>query len=1111
MIAHLTEDTARLLQETTSAGFTMRVADGRLRLNGASGTLPDSLRAALSERREELLAQLGGRTALPLSGVQRRLWFLQQLDESGVGYTFTYAYRLRGEVDPARLRRALNAVLAAHPGLSAVFVESGGKPIQLVDPSMSVPLTELGPSEADPIERLREAQVRPFDLDGGPLLRSTLVPAGDDEWLWAITYHHLICDGWTHGCVVRQLANAYREDGPAFRPEADYSEFVLHDLAHRDDPKRTANLEHWVRALSGVTGAELPTEHPRPALRGYRGAKAETVIDPGTVRALTELATEHRTTPFSALLSAHAAVLAAHTGHDQVIIGTPHANRPELRFQDTAGCFVSTLALPVDLSEDITFRQLLERTAEETATAWDHRDFSYETLVERLVPQRDTARNALFQTFFALQDAPSEWELPGVTSVPLPFDPGIVQFDLEFHLTPGEDGSLALALLYNRDLYERATAEELLERWRGLVEHVAAKPDVSVHRIPVLRPADLRIINAVNDTAAPVPGRRVDLLIADQAALVPEDTAVECGDQRLTYAELEQRVGAAAALLRRTCGSGERVGLLLPRSVELVIALLATWRIGATAVPLPLDLPEERLAAQADSCSLRFAWTSGDFPLPAHVQPVDPSHAEGESAATDSPTVGEALVGEAPAYVLFTSGSTGEPKGVQVGHEALLNLLAGIADSPGLGTDDVLLSVTAPFFDIALLELLLPLMRGARLVVATEDETRDPRLLADRLDLCAATTMQATPSTWRMLVDTGWAGRAELTAWCGGEPLSRDLANALLDRCSGVWNLYGPTETTIWSARWKVLPGSGPVLVGEPVNNTTLHVLGPHGTPLPPGAPGELHIAGTGLADGYLGNPELTEQRFTTIEDENGTPRRAYRTGDLALRLGDGTLRHLGRTDDQMKVRGHRIEPEEIERAVRSHPDVRDCVVLLADSGALIAHVQPEPGFEPEPAALAAHTAASLRPVLVPQHYVLHPELPRTPNGKKDRKALRGVATPEPSGDAVATPPGTREEILVAEAYQQVLDRDRVGRDDDFFASGGHSLAAVRVLHLIEEASGVRLPLHVFMRDTAVSAVAAEVLAAGAVADQADADLLEALGALESLSDEEVAALLRDV
>ncbi|MGW7577284.1 non-ribosomal peptide synthetase [Streptomyces sp. NPDC054765] len=1117
-----------VLNDVVAGGCALSVADGRLRLTGPASAVNGQLRQTVVERRDDLVAQLGPHRAVPVSGIQRRLWFLQQLDPFGTGYTFSYVHRLTGALDPRRLERAVNAVVAAQPGLRAGFLDGTGSPIQLIENDVTVSLPVLSESAEtaertdgirkghdEALGRLRAELVRPFDLARPPLLRSALLPLGHDEWLWGVTYHHLISDGWTHGRFLDGVSEAYRADGPAPRPEADYPEYVALDVAEaHNDPRRTANLAHWRDRLTGVQSGEVPPDRPRPTVRTHRGGRTDTSLGAETTHRLRELAVQERTTLFAVLLGVHATVLAAHTGQDQVVVGTPHANRPDERFHDTAGCFVSTLALPVDLSGDPTFRQVVARASEETATAWDHCDYSYEQLVEQLAPERDTSRNALFQTFLALQDAPARLELPAVTAEMLPFDSGVAQFELEFHLTPGDDGSLGLSLLHNRDLFTDETAHALLHRWRLAAEQLGARPSQSVHSLPLLTAEDLRTVNEANSTALRRPSDRADVLIREQARRSPDRVAVECGDERLTYRELEGKTAEMASRLRAAGGAGGRVGVALPRSVELVTALLATWRCGATALPLPLDLPAERVRMLAGESAMTHAWTvdATGAHLPSAVRRLDARPAGPRPGTCEREPEGRRTVDtpdDIPAYILFTSGSTGKPKGVAVGHHALVNLLTSMTDAPGLTAGDTLVAVTAPFFDIALLELLAPLLTGGRLVVATDDETHDPQLLAQRLRTADADVMQATPSTWQMLLETGWEGRPSLTAWCGGEPLSRDLADQLLTRCAGVWNLYGPTETTIWSSRCQVLPGPHPVLIGRPVGNTTLHVLTPHGTPLPPGPAGELYIAGDGLAEGYLGQPELTARRFVTVLDENGRKRRAYRTGDIVQRRDDGALRYVGREDHQLKVRGHRLEPEEIEHALRTHPAVLDSVVLLAEGDLLVAHVQADPGAveELDSATLAAHAATALRPALIPQHFVLHDQLPRTPNGKTDRMALARTPLPEEERHVHFEAPRTEEESLVADVYQQVLGRGEVGRTDDFFCSGGHSLVAVRVLHLIEEASGVRIPLHVFMRDATVATVAALLPQVAGAQDEA---LAEALAALDSLTDEEAEALLRE-
>ncbi|MCB5906942.1 non-ribosomal peptide synthetase [Streptomyces pinistramenti] len=1102
----MNDPTDPVLAALVARGGDLRADDGRLRLRGPDGILTPQLREDVAAHRDALLARLRDRRVLPLSGIQRRLWFLQELDASGTGYTFSYAHRLRGPLDPAALDAALNAVLAAHPGLRAGFDELAGHPVQFLADAASVTTTVFDPGPGQEGEKLlREELVRPFDLARPPLIRSALVRLGDDDWLWGLTVHHLIADGWTYGLLLDGISDAYA--GRVSQPAAEYAEFVAHERAVEDTPGRTAALDHWAKTLADATAdgtAELPADRPRPRQRGYRGATVGLTLPAATTRKLRALAEAEGTTLFAALLAVHGVLLGRHTGSDLTVVGTPYANRPDTRFHGTAGCFVSTLVLPVDLTGRPTFRQLVAGTGRTCATAWDHCDYAYERLVERLAPQRDPSRNALFQTFLALQDLPGRLTLPQVTAAPVPFDAGTTQFDLEVYLTPAPDGALELELRYNTDLFDPATATAFAHRWQQLAQRLADTPDHETPRVPVLSDADLRALAAANDTARPSPqDATADDLFAAQAARTPDRTALRCGDQEWSYRRLDARVDALAGLLRDGDGAGGRVGIVMHRSADMVAAVLASLRAGAAFVPLAPDLPTERMAQMSADCALTAAWTDPDTAglLPPGIRPLD--------ATADVPPPGPAPAREhgdlrtTAAYVLYTSGSTGVPKGVEVPHSALVNLLAGMGEHPGIGADDVLVAVTALFFDISLLELLLPLLTGATLVVATDAETRDPDRLAALLERHDATVVQATPSTWRMLLDSGWPGRPRLRAWSGGEALSRDLADRLLGGCAEAWNLYGPTETTIWSTCWQVRPGDGPVLMGQPVANTTLHVLDRNLMPVPPGVPGELYIGGDGLALGYLHRPELTAERFVTLDTGDGPAERAYRTGDVVRWPAGGDPVFLGRADDQLKVRGHRIEPEEIEHALRRHPAVRDAVVVPAGDEVLVAHLLPaDPTAPPAAEELTAHLGGLLRPALIPQRFVPHTELPRTANGKTDRGALRRMALPVACSSGASQPPEGAEELAVAAVYEEVLGITGAGRLDDFFRLGGHSLTATTVLYRLRQSTGTRVPLHVFMQDASVAAVARHLRPAD--------DLETALALLDSLSDEEAAALLAD-
>ncbi|MBO0879465.1 MAG: AMP-binding protein, partial [Mycobacterium sp.] len=806
------------------------VVDGRLRLRGPAEALDGPITARLRHHRDEVLRILNGRRAVPLSSVQRRLWFLQHLDPSGLGYTFSYAFRLHGRLHPPTLHESLSAVISAHCGLRAGFADMSGTTVQFitdVHPEMTI-REAIGADSQRAEQLLRDELIQPFDPARPPLLRVALIRTGKQDWLWGLSVHHLIADGWTCALLLRDLSRAYAGLDPVVA-EADYADFVAHDHTRADDSRRLAALEYWGEWLTGLPECEFPLDHPRPTLRTYRGALVTARLNASTMQRLNDLARTERTTPFAVLLSVHAATVAKHTGEDLTVVGTPHANRPSARFHDTAGCFVSTVVLPVDLSGELTFRELVHAVGSSCATAWDHSDFSYEQLVERLAPVRDISRNPLFQNFFAVQDVPTRLDLPGVSVEPMVFDDGITQFDLETHITPASDGSAELRLRYNTDLFDAVTMEGFAQRWQGMAEQLAGEPDRGVHAVSALTDADRATIASANRTDRPDPERwDLDGLFAVQVARVPDHLAVRCDGHTLTYRELDTRIEDLAAVLVQAVPAGARVGILLPRTTDLVAVVLATMRAGACFVPLPPDLPSERLTEVIGRVGLAAIWTSAgtvieQLPglLQLHPEDTPPNGPARRKRAND---------GCQPAYIMHTSGSTGVPKGVEIPDRALVNLLLSIRETPGLQACDVLVAVTNLFFDIALLELLLPLITGASVVIATDDESRDPALLRDLLQRSAATVLQATPSMWRILLDTGWTGQRGMRAWCGGEPLSRDLADRLLSGCEQVWNLYGPTESTIWSACWRV-ESTGPILVGAPIANTPLHILDRHGVP----------------------------------------------------------------------------------------------------------------------------------------------------------------------------------------------------------------------------------------------------------------------------------------
>ncbi|WP_329792548.1 amino acid adenylation domain-containing protein [Lentzea sp. DG1S-22] len=1097
------------LVELLGRGVQLTPAGDRLRLRAAAGTLDPAERDAVREHKSELLDLLGGRSACRLTGVQDRIWFLDRLDPTGVAYTFTVTYRIEGPVDASALAAALETVWHRHPGLRATFEEIGGVPVQFIEPESNPVLrtADLLDATDEEIDReLRAALIAPFDLARGPLMRSVLVRTGEREHVWGLTLHHLVADGWTTGLVVREISEILNGESGAVEG-LDYTDYAEWERTHADSPASAGNLDHWVGALSGSTPLELPLDHPRPPRRGHAGARVDFVLRPELTARLTEFGREEAATRFATLLAVYLVLLWHSTEREDISIGTPYANRLDPGFERTAGCFVSTLVLRVGLSSELSFRELVRRTAAVCADAWDHQNYSYEKLVSEVAGNRDLSRSPLFQAFFAFQDAFHPLRLPGATAELRPFDTGSVQFDLELHFHPDiDERELLGSFYYDTALFERSTIEAMARRWQHLAASLIGSPDLPIGDVSLMTELERRNLRRRNSTASNhARDTTVDRLVAAWAEVDPERVAVLCDGRELSYAELDRAVSALACRIDAAGGRGRRLGIFLDRGPEMVVAVLAALRAGAVFVPLATDLPEERMAWIVEDTGMSLAVTRSDVAvrLPERVRPLP---VDGSPGATPGGPL-EPPASGSPAYVLHTSGSTGRPKGVEVRHDNLLNLLHAMAVKPGIRQDDVFLAVTSLSFDISLLELLLPLVTGAAVVVATAEEATDPARLADLLDTSGATIMQATPSTWRMLFDSGWKGLSRLTALCGGEAMSRDLADQLLAGCKEVWNLYGPTETTIWSARWKV-DASDPVRIGEPIENTRFYVVNGRGLLVPPGVPGELCIAGEGVANGYLNRPEETERRFVDLAE---VPERVYRTGDLVRELADGTLTFLGRTDQQLKVRGHRVEAAEVEHALRQHPAVVDAAVTLTADGVLVAHLAAHDGDTVSAEQLRELLAPVLPAYMVPQRFVVHTALPMTPNGKIDRTALSSMV-PESAPAATAyEPPVGETETVVAEIYGDLLGRTGIGRHDGFFELGGHSLLATRALFQVEERFGVRVELQNLFAHPTVSALAARIdddLTRGAGDDLA---ISAALDQLESMSDEEVARLLDDL
>ncbi|WP_055588176.1 non-ribosomal peptide synthetase, partial [Streptacidiphilus griseoplanus] len=949
--------------------------------------------------------------------------------------------------DVAALEAAFTAVVARHDALRTRFEAVCGEPRAVVEDPSPLLIRQVGAASTEEAEQIvaRWANMR-FDLAAGPPFLVGLVRLAPDDHVLCVVLHHINGDGWSFNILRDEIAAHYAGRPPA-DPAPQYSELV----AAADEP---ADPTWWIERLAGAPDLELPTDRPRPAERTTSGGEVRFQLSAGVVAEVRDLARQARCTPYMVLLAAYQVLLARHSGQQEFCVGTPAAGRGRPELERVIGFLSTTLVLRCDLTADPAFGELLRATRRNVLAALSHPDVPFERLVAALAVERDLSRTPLYQAMFALHThGDVEEPLPGLAAEPFPLGWHSARCDLSLDLYEQPDDSLLACLIYSTDLFDHGTAERMAERFQQLLGSLLADPGRTVGRLELLPPAERALLHSWNDTAVEVPELSLVDLVLARAEAAPEAVAVVSGTRVLTYRQL---VAAASGLAQELAGRGvrrgSRVAVQSSRRAEMVVALLGVAMSGAAYVPIDPEYPEARITYVVRDCGAALALTDADLD---HV--------------LDLPAAPAAVRRPAPedtAYVLYTSGSTGNPKGVVVPHRALANFLHAMESLVGSTPQDRWLALTSLSFDISALELYLPLVTGGRVVVADGDTARDGAALARLVRDEGVTHVQATPSGWRLLL-TGDLPR--VTALTGGEPLPQKLAVELRSRVTRLVNVYGPTETTIWSTAWEVPQQPRRITVGRPIANTTVHVVDAHDALAPIGVPGELLIGGAGVADGYLGRPELTAERFVDRDGE-----RVYRTGDVVRRLPDGTLEFFGRSDDQVKLRGHRIELGEIAAALETHPGVRQAVVAVRDENLVAFHVAEDgagdgPGEGTGPGALREHLSRQLPGYMVPTQYVRLDALPLTPNGKVDRKAL-----PHP-GDvprSAGRPPRTDAERVVASVVTEVLGVEDVQADDDFFALGGHSLRAAMLTARLAARTGAQIPVSEVFRQSTVAELA---------------------------------------
>ncbi|MER6360569.1 amino acid adenylation domain-containing protein [Kitasatospora sp. NPDC001527] len=1018
---------------------------------------------------------------------QRELWLHESMQHDSPLYNVPLRIRAEGALDREALGRALSEVVRRHEALRTAL---RGAPIPTEhDPvvadvrppyAVDVPLLDLtGPDGTAPDEQaldaaLRAEAARPLDLFNGRLLRVLAVRTGEDRHELLFTVHHAAMDGWAAGLLLAELARAYR-DGELPEPALQLSDVARWEERNVEAGREAA--QRWGERLRGIEGDQhLPGDRPHPNPQDIAGRRIARPLDAALVTGVEKWAAQEGASLYMAVLAALGGVLHRYTGHTDIAVISPFSVRPVPELETVLGSLINTVALRFDVAGTDTFRELLARVRPTVLEAAEHSGHPFVDHARRSGGSAGLTASPISQVLLAVQNHPvAGVRLPGLDlTFVAEVDNSTAKTDLSLFLEFPVDGPL-LSAEYRTSRYDERSVRAALDHLVTLLAAAVAEPDRPLGELAMLSAAEREADEPVNRTEAPIPGARLHELVAAQAARTPDAPAVSAADGTLGYAELDAAANRLAHLLAaRGAGPGSIVAVAVRRGRLLPAALLGVLRSGAAYLPLDVDQPLARNRGVLDDAGITLlvaeSATAGDELLHGReaVLVDGPEHA---AAPAEAPAV---TVGpEDPAYLLYTSGSTGRPKGVAVPHRAIVNFLTSMGREPGLTERDVMAAVTTVTFDIAGLELWLPLVTGARVEIADRATATDGTALAAWLDKQGVTHLQATPATWRMLLEADWAGRPGLTALCGGEALTADLARALLGRVGALWNLYGPTETTVWSTVQRVTPElaahGGVVALGAPIANTRLHLLGAAGQPVPVNGIGELCIAGAGVALGYHGRADLTAERFTA-EPGRTDGARMYRTGDLACRRADGRLEYHGRADAQVKLRGFRIELGEIEAAITAVPGVAAGAARLIETpaGAALAGYAVAPGLTED--ALRIALTERLPDYMVPAGLVLLDALPLTPAGKVDRAAL-----PVPQlGGAGAPPEGDCEELL-ADLWIEVLKVERVSRHDDFFALGGHSLLATRLLARIRDTFETELPLRVVFEDRTLAALARRV------------------------------------
>jgi amino acid adenylation domain-containing protein len=1028
----------------------------------------------------------------PTSFGQRRMWLLAEMDPGEPTYNIAWALWLDGPLDVGALQQAWDAAMARHEALRTTFRNASGVPLQVIEEEpasqrlgvSSVEQLPAGEREQGAVDVIRKVARIPFDLAAGPLAHATLVRLAPEAHVLAVVMHHIVADGWSFRILFDELSADYESisrggDPVTEDPPIQYADFAIWEIEHSEGGGYMPAGRFWRAELADVPSAlPLPTDEPYPARQTFAAQTIATMLEGNLSDGIRELAGRLGITPFAVLLAAYAVVLARLTGTDDLVVAVPMAARTRPETEPVVGLFMNTVPIRIRVDRHGTLGDLAKSVYNATARAMEHQELPFANVVELVRPERNPARLPLAQVMFAMEES---WAVPERGSLrwrPELIQNGTAKFEIELTVTDTPAGQ-QVRLTYNRDLFHAATGQLIADGFAAILRCLRDQPDLAVADAEVMSPEAFELVRNVWPDSGPVADPRATALAQLWAASAGDTVVVLGSEGSLTGAQVRETAQRITAALREQgVGVDDRVAILLRRGPRLLPAMLGVWSAGASYLPLDPIYPPQRQAmmlADAGVAAILVDSSADDAPAPPPTAvPVPVVDLAKLTGATADPLLD--LPPSATAVTLFTSGSTGRPKAVSVTQGSIGAFLKGMEPMLALGPGDRLVAVSTFAFDISVLELLAPVLAGGAVVIADTDQVLDAPRLRDLISASGATAMQATPTGWRMLVDAGGVPDAVKLRVSGGEPLPRDLADTLGSAPDvRLWNMYGPTETTIYSGGALVDPSPAPLVVGSNLSGTQHYVLDADLRPVPPGVFGEVCIGGAALARGYHAAPGMTAARFVPDPFSGQPGARMYRSGDIGRWRASGKIELAGRADRQIKVRGYRIESGEVEVALRSHEDIAQAAVLLRRSGddaRLVGYIVTGSGSASPPEDLREHLRTVLPDYMVPAAFVVLPALPLTGNGKTDYRGL-----PEPDWGVIpgqaAAAPRTPVESRIADIIAELLSLPGpVGVSDNFFALGGHSLTATRLMARISTDYGIDLPIHVLFSDPTVAGLA---------------------------------------